>query len=183
MISKLGRFTTTQSGDVKRKDIIMQSTQTCIACSRRWRSHALNVLGLAGLAALLAGGAFLVLVGTAPMSFASKNTCVEKYRACNNRCFGRYKSNEQIVGCINRTCNKQYDNCVKDSGSGSSNRAPSSASGGVLAHPQAPKPKIGRGPFSPTSGGILDTGPGLPGQGPAGTGAPRPPKSGGVIIN
>jgi hypothetical protein len=112
----------------------------------------------------------------------TQKDCAAKAEACERRCA---KNKDTDSGnCTARTCTHQYNNCIASLPSGDGKRGqPTQPGGGVLAHPQAPKPKIGHGPFSPTSGGILDASPGLPGQGPAGTGVPRPPKSGGVIIN
>ena len=138
----------------------------------------------------------LIIAATVMMALASLVTsvdarqpktqkdCADKAAACERRCA---KNNKDYGECIARTCSKQYNNCVANLPSGDGKRGHSTqpnSGGGVLAHPQAPKPKIGRGPFSPTSGGILDSGPSFPSQNPASTGnpVPRAPSGGGGVI-
>ena len=60
------------------------------------------------LIAAVAAGASLGLAETAE---AAKMSCIQKYRLCNQRCAGRSGQGDWTA-CINRTCNRQYDNCA-----------------------------------------------------------------------
>src|SRR3712207_949236 len=55
----------------------------------------------------LAGMTVALLAAAAPAQ-AAKQSCLQKYRACNQRCF-RYND---PVPCIHRTCERQMDNCL-----------------------------------------------------------------------
>lgn len=55
----------------------------------------------------LTGMTVALLTAAAPAQ-AAKQTCLQKYRACNQRCF-RYGD---PVPCIQRTCERQMDNCL-----------------------------------------------------------------------
>jgi len=44
---------------------------------------------------------------------AKKKSCLQKYRECSSRCARAYSD---YVPCINRTCARQHDNCMADSG-------------------------------------------------------------------
>jgi hypothetical protein len=132
---------------------------------------------------IIAATVIVAVAGFAAPADAANN-CQEKYLACQQRCAKRY---EDFTACIYRTCNPQYDNCMSSSSETGGKRVLSSgtASGGVLALPPAPKPKIGHGVFSPVRGGLLDSTGGVSGQGPAATGsplAPRAPSAPPVII-
>ena len=61
------------------------------------------------LIATLAAGSFLTSAETAS---AAKMSCIQKYRLCNQRCAGRTSGNGSWLPCIERTCNRQYDNCA-----------------------------------------------------------------------
>ncbi|MBR0814135.1 hypothetical protein JQ544_21555 [Bradyrhizobium diazoefficiens] len=65
-----------------------------------WKS----LLLIAGLAA---GSVF----GSAGTADAAKMSCIQKYRLCNQRCAGAAGRGDWTA-CINRTCNRQYDNCA-----------------------------------------------------------------------
>jgi len=69
------------------------------------KSHWKSLLLIAGLAA----GSFLTSAETAD---AAKMSCIQKYRLCNQRCAGRTGGQGDWTACINRTCNRQYDNCA-----------------------------------------------------------------------
>ena len=60
------------------------------------------------LIAALAAGSSLTFAETAS---AAKMSCIQKYRLCNQRCAGRSGQGDWTA-CINRTCNRQYDNCA-----------------------------------------------------------------------
>lgn len=70
------------------------------------RKSILSATALIGLA-----GGFLAFAEPAD---AAKNTCLQRYRACNQRCAANAGRGGDWVPCINRTCNRQYDNCVAD---------------------------------------------------------------------
>jgi hypothetical protein len=64
----------------------------------------LPVMALIGVA-----GAFLAFAEPAN---AAKKTCLQKYNDCNRRCAGAAGPGESWLPCINRTCNRQHDNCM-----------------------------------------------------------------------
>lgn len=61
------------------------------------------------LIAALAAGSFLSFAETAD---AAKMSCIQRYRLCNQRCAGAAGGKGDWTACINRTCNRQYDNCA-----------------------------------------------------------------------
>jgi hypothetical protein len=61
------------------------------------------------LIAAFAAGSFLTSAETAS---AAKMSCIQKYRLCNQRCAGRTAGQGSWTSCIERTCNRQYDNCA-----------------------------------------------------------------------
>jgi len=60
------------------------------------------------LVAALAAGSSFSFAGVAE---AAKMSCIQKYRLCNQRCAGAAGRGDWTA-CINRTCNRQYDNCA-----------------------------------------------------------------------
>ena len=102
--------------------------------------------------------------------------CTNRHGACVDRCvMERYPKNyEQGNACIRRTCDRQYDNCVKTQG----NRPQGSAGvkgGGVAKDPTSPPKSTGtrppldnkwHGPTSPPKGGVWKQSPGSDGNGP-----------------
>ncbi len=120
-------------------------------------------IALAGLA-----GAFL---STATPAEAKKTQCQVKYSACNSRCF---KVNDNPFPCIQRTCDRQYDNCAAAEGIGGGKGgkggraglvAPVQQSGSVMSGPQTPLdatkigPLIRSGMTPKENGGIVPSGP------------------------
>jgi hypothetical protein len=113
-------------------------------------------------------------------------TCQDKHHACTKRCIDQYdkgvNDNYAAYKCVSRTCDKQFDNCVREMGQNKG------GSGGKVALPSSDgRPTIGSGPFSSIpSGGLLNTSPNLPGQGPSAIGSPvggpRAPSAPPVII-
>jgi hypothetical protein len=61
------------------------------------------------LIASLAASSSLAFVESAS---AAKMSCIQKYRLCNQRCAGAAGAKGDWTACINRTCNRQYDNCA-----------------------------------------------------------------------
>jgi hypothetical protein len=55
--------------------------------------------------------AMLSFGGTAGPAHAKKMTCSQKYHGCQVRCF-RSAGDGPVGPCIQRTCDRQYDNCV-----------------------------------------------------------------------
>lgn len=53
-------------------------------------------LGMPILASLLAG------MAASPPAYAAKQTCLQKYHSCQQRCWKRY---DDPIPCTNRTCN------------------------------------------------------------------------------
>jgi hypothetical protein len=58
----------------------------------------------------LASLASVTLLSAANLAAAKPMSCQQKATACENRCAGRYDSNN-YVNCIYRTCAKQYGTC------------------------------------------------------------------------
>jgi hypothetical protein len=165
------------------------------------RKPIITTVVLAGLTSV----AVLLAAAPAAAKASTAQSCSKKLQACSQRCEGRIpkgisqsKSAEMLVNCIKRTCNKQYDNCMKDSvgSGGSKSETPADPlkpkggdvrtppTGSAKDEPKAP-PKVndtrapaGGGAAKPDGilgGGILDNGPGFGGQGPAATGSPGRP--------
>ena len=82
--------------------------------------------------ATLGSLAVVLLSATGPAE-AKPNSCLRRYHACTNRCVG---NNYDAYPCINRTCNRQYDNCM-GAGGGARLVAPI-RSGGFALGPQTP---------------------------------------------
>jgi hypothetical protein len=102
------------------------------------RKSIISAIALGSLAAV----ALLCAAGPAAAAAVSQQQCNKKYLACQQHCFDRYK---EPASCIQRTCNKQYDNCVANTGTGGSNAQTS-------GNPLTPK----GGPRGPLGGGIKD---------------------------
>jgi hypothetical protein len=130
------------------------------------------------LAVALASLASLTLLCAVQPAVAKpkKETCGEKHGSCVGRCIRRYETTEEAFRCEQRTCDTQYDKCIKDSGGDSSGRRPTIGPRGTgvgVKVSVSPKPTIG--PRGPLSGGILDPAQGIPSQGPSAAGSPRAP--------
>jgi hypothetical protein len=67
------------------------------------RNSLISIVALASLASV-------TLLSAASPAAARLKTCQQKATACENRCAGRYDSNN-YVNCIYRTCAKQYGTC------------------------------------------------------------------------
>ena len=151
------------------------------------RKSVVSVAALAGLASI----ALLIVASPAAAAANTAASCAKKQQACSQRCdgaipkgIGSNKANDMLVSCIRRTCNKQYDNCMKNSvGSGGSKaetpRDPLHPKGGNphmppteggMAEPKAP-PKVNE-TRSPLGGGLLGDGLGMGTTGPSATGSP-----------
>jgi hypothetical protein len=109
-----------------------------------------------------------VLCATNPATAAaSLNGCRDKYTACNQRCFGRYNG-DAIIRCIKRTCDKQFDNCVKALGGSTGTRT-------QVDPPKGPPIKPTTIPGTRPGGGIFETPSyGIPMQRPSSTGTRAP---------
>jgi len=98
--------------------------------------------------------------------------CMKKYHQCQGRCA---KNNPtDWTPCINRTCNRQYDNCIAAIKKDESSRP---TAGNQNAPPQPPPHRPRGNPLS--DGSLLDTTPTNPMPGrPASTGtlAPATPR-------
>jgi hypothetical protein len=68
-----------------------------------------SILSIGALAGLM--GAFLVAAEPAE---AKKMTCLQRYRACDQRC-ARSNDSNGWVNCHYRTCGPQYDQCSSGS--------------------------------------------------------------------
>jgi hypothetical protein len=93
-------------------------------------------------------------------------TCQDKHGACVHRCIENNETIEAAFRCEQRTCNKQFNNCVAAMGKG--------GGGGKLSLPPGfDRPQLGI--RSPLGSGILETGGGLSSQGPGAAGSPIGP--------
>jgi hypothetical protein len=117
---------------------------------------------------LLTLAAFLCATDPGTAAAMSGNGCRDKYTACNIRCFQRYSSSQDAaISCISRTCNRQYDNCVKASGSTGTRTQ--------VDPPKGPPIKPTTIPGTRPGGGILDTPSyGIPMHRPSSTGTRAP---------
>jgi hypothetical protein len=120
----------------------------------------LSSLALAGLA-----GAF---VSMAEPAAARQTQCQQKFTGCNDRCFGRH---DDPMPCIQRTCYRQYDNCVAAEDKGGKGGGGKGGKGGKAGFGANTKPSgpVASGPFSPRPAN-----PGLP------TGGIKPKPDGGI---
>lgn len=67
------------------------------------------------LGAAIAGTALLLMQFFAAPAADRNMTCFQRWQACENRCF---RNTADSISCINRTCNRQYDNCEIAAGKG-----------------------------------------------------------------
>ena len=65
-----------------------------------------------GITVPVALGLIGAVLATHPAA-AAKQSCQQRYLSCQQRCF---KRNADPVPCINRTCNRQFDNCSAGTG-------------------------------------------------------------------
>lgn len=80
----------------------------------RFRNAFLPAVTLAALTA----SALAMFAGAAE---AKMNSCALRQSYCNERCIMRNDTEGQISGCIRRTCDHQYNNCMKDGGGSAGN--------------------------------------------------------------
>jgi hypothetical protein len=83
--------------------------------SFRFRNAVLPAVTLAALAA----SAFVMSGG--PAEARKMNACALRQSYCNERCIMRSNDEGKISGCIQRTCDHQYRNCMRDSGGSGGN--------------------------------------------------------------
>ena len=120
--------------------------------SKRFSKFVISSATLGGLAA--------VLLSAAGPAEAKRMSCIAKYRACNQRCAASAGANGDWVPCIQRTCNRQYDNCAEGGGGRAGLVAPTRP-GPVVSGPQSPRGPVNPGPFPP--GGMRQNGGIFPG--------------------
>jgi hypothetical protein len=120
-------------------------------------SSLVPTVALAGLA-----GAFLTAAEPAE---ARQRSCRAKYNGCSQRCAAAAGGQGDWIPGIQRTCERQYQNCA---GAGGRERRPGRL--GFVANPQQPGP-IASGPQSPRS--PVNQGPFPPGG--------VQPKNGGIV--
>jgi hypothetical protein len=114
---------------------------------------------LSGLA--LAGLGVALLAGAGPAE-ARKTACQVKYSACNSRCMGAYND---PFPCIQRTCDRQYDNCAAAEGVGGGGKGGKGGRAGLVGSSQPnfsprttnPGP-LPQGGVKPTQNGGIVTG-------------------------
>lgn len=83
------------------------------------RKFVVSVAVLASFASL----SLVVVSGRAIAKPVTAGSCQKKEEACFKRCIARYpgtteKAVNQQAGCALRTCQKQYENCMKDTAKG-----------------------------------------------------------------
>ena len=77
--------------------------------------------------AILSAGALVALTASAsvlsadPADAKQMNACALRQSYCNERCIMRNNDEGKISGCIRRTCDHQYRNCMKDTGGSGGN--------------------------------------------------------------
>ncbi len=123
--------------------------------------------------AIAVSTSILLALATAYAMPASSDTCYKKYNACNSRCLAKYSGligkpgyTDKVTSCVNRTCQKQYDNCLKYIGSG----------GSKAETPPDPIHPKGGNPCTPPTGGAMDEP-----KAPPKVNDTRPPMGGGVF--
>ena len=109
------------------------------------------MLGLA----LLLGGWELVAART-----FKPGKCTNTHAGCVERCAARYQDHAQTLACFKRTCDFQYDNCVR-------NQSKKTSEGADASVPVRPRP----GARVPPTGGVT-TDPSPAPRGPTGARAP-----------
>lgn len=130
--------------------------------------------------AIVAFAVLTCLHAIVPATAKPMSRCQAKHSLCTERCLMKASTEGAGSACIARTCDRQNPGCGPESYEPGMTGPKGKGRAGRLAPPSAGKAGQVR---TPPNGGILQTNSGLPGRGPAGTGVPRPPKSGGVIIN
>ena len=83
-------------------------------------------------------------------TFVAGHACTKRHGDCVGRCimFRYPKSPAQQDGCIQRTCDKQYDNCMKAQGSRpQSSGGVKDTGGGVATNPNSPTKSTGTRPL------------------------------------
>lgn len=137
--------------------------------------------------AVLAGAIFLAF-GPADAAPNSPSSCQKRYQACQQRCEGRSPSGnagaDMLIACITRTCNKQFDHCMRNASTGGGgkletpggthNPRPDQAGAAQISDAKPlPNPLTSTtNNSSPLGGGILGDGNGMGGNGPSATGSP-----------
>ncbi|MBX9844455.1 MAG: hypothetical protein K2Z80_21870 [Xanthobacteraceae bacterium] len=163
---------------------IRKSASQAVLAAARAKAAIVTAAALASLGAILLAGN---PAEAKPNSVADRN---KKYDGCYTCCQNKYDINElggkaysdKVSDCLTRTCNKQYRSCLANVTPGKLETP------GGIRQPRGADawgPNIidtrkdeyqGRarptGAYSPISGGILDTGLTVSGQGPSSTGSP-----------
>lgn len=67
--------------------------------------------------------------------------CTSRHAACVDRCLTRVCATCSLTPCIERTCDKQYDNCVKAEGKDNRPQGSTGPKGGGVAKDPTPPPK------------------------------------------
>lgn len=137
-----------------------------------------------GVAVACLAGAFLAAAGPAD---ARPMSCTAKFNGCSQRCAAAAGGQGDWMPCIQRTCNRQYDNC---SGGGRAGRRGFVANlkqpGPIASGPQTPREPNKTGPFNPGNQGPFGrTGPFVPGgmKPNGGIVSGSMPKNGGIVLS
>jgi hypothetical protein len=145
------------------------------------RKPAASALGVAALAAVV-----LLLHGTSPIA-AKPRDCQAKFAACVHRCIENNATTEGAFRCEQRTCDKQFDNCIADLKKDDKSKLATGNDKFTHAPPPLSRPPRGAGGLFDT--GILGGGFGSATQAPAAAGtavsapaAPAAPSAPPVII-
>lgn len=104
----------------------------------------------------IAAALAVIAIGSSSPATAKSMTCKAKQQACSDRCVAKDdgKGVNDALNCMNRTCDHQFRNCIRDA-AGGSDRSGTGASGknggrtGPIVRDKR-KPRPGRGADSTT---------------------------------
>ena len=110
---------------------------------------------------------------TAPSVARDMNTCALRQSFCNERCIMSSNEGSAISACIQRTCNNQFNNCMKDASTREGRtRTDGPAAAGRVAAERRRISRTRNLVATPPNGGILGGDLVPAGQSPAATGTP-----------
>jgi hypothetical protein len=107
---------------------------------------------------------------TAPALAREMNHCSLRYSYCAERCIMRNNDESKISPCLQRTCNHQFNNCMKESSTREGGRGGGRTGGRTGSTRNLVANPANGGVLG--GGGVLDGGLVPAGQSPAATGTP-----------
>ena len=122
----------------------------------------------------IAAALAVIAIGSSSPATAKSMTCTAKQQACSDRCVAKDdgKGVNDALNCMNRTCDHQFRNCIRDAAGGSDRsgtgakgrnggrtgpivrdkRNPRPGRGADVTAPMVQPRPVTRGPASPTNG-------------------------------